>query len=106
MQSGGQEGRKEKYGYKHLLSFYYMSDTVLSALCVVKHLLLTKDPLSSYHSSSSFTYKKTHVLDILCPSRLIHSPCISTLLYDLDTEHHELLLLGSLATWLPIRFGQ
>lgn len=58
VQSGGQEGREEKHGYKHLLSFYYMSDTLLSALYMIKHLLLTKDPLSSYHSNPSLIYEK------------------------------------------------
>ena len=55
----GKEGRKEKHGDKHLWSFYYMPDTVLSAFYMIKHLLLTKDPLSEDHSNPGFRDEKT-----------------------------------------------
>lgn len=42
---------EKKHGNKHLLRFYYVSDGVLGALCMIKHLLLVKDSSGRYYSS-------------------------------------------------------
>lgn len=49
---------EKKYGIKHLLSFCDIEDTVLGALYIIKHLLLTKDPLSKCHSNPNFYMRK------------------------------------------------
>lgn len=47
--------QEKKYGSKHLLSFCDIEDTVQY---IIKHLLLTKDPLSKCHSNSNFYIRK------------------------------------------------